>query len=120
MLKIGLSLLASAVWIFEGLNWLGANSAQAAEQLKPFQALEKFAVANPHLAHMLAIDYALPVMVALLCLAAGILSVEAVYLLVYAVIGIIGAPFFGIYWVGKKSMAITTASPAKIVTSEME
>jgi hypothetical protein len=103
MLKIGLSLLASAVWIFEGLSWLGANSTQAVEQLKPFQALEKFAVANPHLAHMLAIDYALPVMTILICLSIGILSVEAAYLLAYAAMGVIGAPFFGIYWVGKKA-----------------
>ena len=103
MLKIGLSLLASAVWIFEGLNWLGANSAQAAEQLKPFQALEKFAVANPHLAHMLAIDYALPVMVALLCLAAGILSVEAAYLFVHAATATVGAKIAVVNWVGEEA-----------------
>jgi hypothetical protein len=120
MFKIGLSLLASAIWIFEGLIWLGANSAQAVEQLKPLQELEKFALANPDLAHMLALDYALPAMVALLCLAAGALSVEAAYLLVHAAIGIVGAPFFAVYWIIERAYGYYLNRKAKIITSEVD
>lgn len=120
MFKIGLSLLASAIWVFEGLIWLGANSAQAVEQLKPLQELEKFALENPDLAHMLALDYALPAMVALLCLAAGVLSVEAAYLLVHAASATVGATIFAVYRIGGKAYGHYVNRKAKIITSEIE